>query len=140
MKIIAMSAICLAALVSSPAFARPSSELKTSICQLLRHEKQYDGRYVRLTAVYETDLQEHSSLSDRRCPNFYVAPYDSHVGPTDGSLAAFDKALIGRFNDLSLRRFIVDLSGQFSLRTGDTPHGAVTIYKIWSYKRLSSHR
>ena len=128
-----VGAASLAILVTTPAHAAAEKTVRTSICALAQHGRELNGRRVRLTATYVTDLQEYTSLTDPHCPKVHVAPYDAES--PDESVERFDKAVKGRMEDLSARRFVVELSGRFTWKGHDEPYGSMTIDRVWSFHR-----
>jgi hypothetical protein len=101
---------------------------------LARDNAQMHGRQVRLTAIYSTDLSEHSSLNDRHCPNSYLEP--NWDASRDASVGLFDEALYAHPNDPEPIRYRIDVSGQFWWHSGARPYGELIFGKVWSFERL----
>jgi hypothetical protein len=139
MKTGVLIVLSLSLIVTASACAQPG-ETRTSVCELAKAGDRMNGHQVRLVAVYTTDLLEHSSLDDRRCPKQYLEPDWTMLQKNarhDPSLNAFDKALYGRAPDYrELTQFSIDVSGKFVWEAGDKPHGTLIFEKIWSFKRL----
>jgi hypothetical protein len=110
-----------------------SSE-RVTLCRLVKDGIQMNGRQVRMTVIYSTDLLEHTSITDPRCPRSYAVSYDDPNHPEDPSLASFNRAVEGQYDDLSERKFLIDLTGIFMWRRSAIPHGAIIFRKIWSFK------
>jgi hypothetical protein len=117
-----------------------SGEPRTSICELATAGEQMNGRHVRLTAVYITDLLERDGLKDSRCPKLYLQAdwtISQKNGQHDPSLDAFDKEVFARPPDYrELTQFSIDVSGKFVWKANENPHGTLLFEKIWSFKRL----
>jgi hypothetical protein len=112
-----------------------SSE-RATLCSLVKGGIQMNERQVRMTVIYSTDLLEHTTITDPRCPRSYAVPYDDQNHPEDPSLASFNRAVEGQYDDLSERKFLIDVTGIFMWRTSETPHGAIVFRKIWSFKPI----
>ena len=124
-------------LANAAGFAH-ASEIRTSICQLALDGAQMQGRRVRLTATYSTDLLEHSSLNDRRCPRVYLVP--NWDGSHDTSIGIFDTELYAHPNESALTQYRIDVSGKFSWHADAKPHGELVFEKVWTFKRLGNVR
>jgi hypothetical protein len=117
------------------ACAQAEPVVSTSVCELANVGQSISGRRVHLVAVYTTDLLEHSSLNDPRCPKKFLEPFDPK-SLSDPTVAAFDKAVIGNPADLRLRQFKIDTTGRFESALQNGSSGRFYIEKIWSFKRL----
>jgi hypothetical protein len=138
MKIRVFIALSLLLVAGTSACAQPG-ETRTSICELVKSGEQMNGRHVRLTVVYLTDLLEGSSLNDPRCPKQYLDPDWTALQKNalhNPSLDAFDKALYAHPDDIKLTEFVIDVSGKFVWRAGDKPRSTLIFEKIWSFKRV----
>jgi hypothetical protein len=134
-KVISNPALWLALLATSSASGQSQGGVEqVSICELAKAGEQMNGRHVRLTAIYLTDLFEISVLKDRRCTSEYVAP--NWKSSQDPSLDAFDKALYTRPDDPKLTTFSIDVSGIFVWRANENPQGSLIFEKVWSFKRV----
>ncbi|MGH7927076.1 MAG: hypothetical protein ACREQV_04720 [Candidatus Binatia bacterium] len=125
----------MALLASQAASGQGPEEVEqVSICQLAKAGEKMNGRHIRLTAIYLTDLLEISVLKDRRCPSEYFAP--NWKLSQDPSLDAFDKVLYSRPDDLNLTTFSIDVSGIFVWWVNEKPQGSLILEKVWSFKRV----
>jgi hypothetical protein len=131
---VATSFVLLAVLLASGAACAQSNARPTSICELDRGGEQMNGRHVRLTVIYITDLLERSVLKDRRCQRRYISP--DWKEPLDSSLSAFEKAVYALADDTGSKQFLVDVSGTFVRQANENPHGTLIFEKIWSFKRV----
>ncbi|QAY75218.1 hypothetical protein [Sphingosinicella sp. BN140058] len=135
MKATLLPALAAAACASPMEVPR---DLETSLCALVRAGPAMDGRRVRVSAVYSTDMLEHSSLIDPSCPR-EVADLDwvttDARGPKDPETARFDREIFSLYDSHS-ESFHMDVSGTFTWRVGRRPKGQVFIEKTWSYHRL----
>jgi hypothetical protein len=109
--------------------------MRTSICKLQVAGEKLNGRDVRITAVFLSDLFEHSTLVDRRCPQLSFDPIQTKK-PRDPSLEAFDKALAPDSFPPRIVRFIIDVSGKFVWNAKGNRPGGVIFEKIWEFKRV----
>jgi hypothetical protein len=128
----------LLVLACASASPQPDQQiLRTSICELSRSGEHLNGRSIRLTAVYVTDLREHSALKDPRCPDQYLEPdWSARGGSQDHSIDEFDRALYSHPESTKLTQFVVDASGVYIWSTGDNAHGKLIFARIWSFKPL----
>lgn len=136
LRVAALGLVCAGLLASTVACAQTAPPINTSICELAKIGHKMNGHRVRMTAIYTTDLLEHSSLNDPRCQDQFLEPYDSREQKPDPSVEAFNKAVIGNINDLHLRQFAIDVTGTFVWKPSAKSPGRLYINKIWSFKRL----
>jgi hypothetical protein len=121
-------------LLASAIAVAQADENRTSLCELAKAGEHMNGRRIRLTAVYLTDLLDRSVLKDRRCPEQYFAL--DWKAPLDPSLDAFEKAVYAGANDKELTQFVIEVSGEVLWQANENPRGTLIAKKIWRFKRV----
>lgn len=128
--------IIMTALAGCMTVGDDTAEVSTSICELNAFGEAQDGKKVRLLAVYVSDLHHGTVLKDRSCPDVWLPLADQQSRADDASVKELEDAALGDvINDLSLRRFSVDISGVYRAK-GAEGRGALSITKVWSYRRI----
>ncbi len=131
------SCLCVVgALAGGSAQSDRRSPTVTSICALERQHAQLQGRRVRIKAVFITDVLEHSTLMDERCPSVKMDLLPTANTPPDESVRQFEIAIHKSLWDPVPGVFAVDISAEFLWRAEAQPHGAVRMTKVWHLKRL----
>ena len=126
------------------------ADVSTSICQLAREGKRFNGTQVRLQGIYITDLHHGAILKDQRCPSVFIEEGETSE-MVDASVKLFNDALYTSLFNHTLGKVFVDVSGKYiaggsSRATANTPrgvvtpHGIISIEKVWSFKRLRKSR
>lgn len=103
-----------------------------SVCELAASAHEYNGKQVRLVAQYVTDRRHGAYFIDKKCPHNSVAQGIAVTDPKDPSVIAFDEAIDEGALSRKLAKFEVDISGRYD----SSDKGALSIEKVWSYKRI----
>jgi len=125
-------------------------ETVTSLCELVSNAEKMNGREVRLTAVYYSDLHHFSFLRDEECLATVVDDGTNYEETADASVIAFSEAVSSSFPLPPPSGFQVDVSGRFvwdpnweppallSAVMKPQPQGRLEIVKVWSFRSLSA--
>jgi hypothetical protein len=105
-----------------------------SICELAKSPDFFDGKLVRVRAIYVTDLVEHSALIDDQCRGTSFPLYEPENGSRHRSIGNFDRAVLGDVQDLKLRMFEIEFSARFH-RNDASSGGRLEMTRVWTYAR-----
>jgi hypothetical protein len=107
-----------------------------SLCDAAANARAWNGRIVRMRAIYISDMVHISVLKDKACPQAGLAPRRANAfEPGEG--AAYErwrKALVGDPADGSLRVFAIDVVGNIAWDDSDRRAGRFYLRKIISYR------
>lgn len=126
--------------------ASPQNALNVTVCQLKEHSSDFNGKYVRVKAIYLTDLRHFAFLKDPACPEYLIDADEMLERQGDPSVKKFVNAVSSSPLNGSLT-FAVDVSGRFRLKEDEVPgllsgvakagsHGVLVLKRVWSYRRI----
>lgn len=130
----------------------PTAQPKVySLCELEEQGARFHGQTIRVKALYESDLLEHSGLFDPSCPGVEMPLY-YESGPTaHRSIRNFQRALDGDLMDLRLRRFELEFQARFEWNSAvrshsrgqvqgvpEPPRGSLQMFRVWTFARWRS--
>ena len=111
-------------------------ERRTSMCQIVKAKPSVGDLWIRLRAVYISDVTEGTVLKDPHCPRQRLELGKPLTETEDKSVVALEDAVRGDvINDPKLRMFVVDISGVYKRGRESSP-GTMSISKVWSFRRI----
>jgi hypothetical protein len=78
--------------------------MRVTICELTANPKRFDGAYITVLALVESDGLEHTTLIDESCPEKGVAPYVAEAVRESEDMKALQAAMFrGRSGTIDKR-------------------------------------
>ena len=100
------------------------SPKQISLCTLVADRKSIKN--VKIRAMFDTDLFEHSAFYDPYCQWLPVDLFEK--SPNTANARIFSRSVQGHIDDLSMRRFQLDVTGDFKWRDNARPMFFVVQY------------
>ena len=114
-----------------------------TLCELAANPSKYAGKTVRISAIFMTDMREHSVLMDPSCNSVRINLYNGPKGPYQASIDKLDKAEFKAYRELKPVTFKINFSAIFRIKPmprelpfSKRERGRLHLTRVWSYSWL----
>lgn len=139
----------IALLFDGKPFADVPNQPAISICDLANDAAKWDGRQVRITAAYTTDLRHGALFLDKRCPLVSLQEGPSMDDPVDKSVIAFNDSVTEHPLSQKPINYKVDVVGTFRrandklIAEHNLMHGVIgeiVVERVVEFSKITSPR